>query len=72
MNVLLTCAGRRNYLVEFFQAELAGRGRVIACDTSATAPALAAADEGLIVPSMDDPGYYDAPWRSAWNIRFAC
>jgi carbamoyl-phosphate synthase large subunit len=60
MNILLTCAGRRNYLVEFFQNELAGRGRVFACDTSAAAPALAAADEGLIVPSMDDPGYYDA------------
>jgi carbamoyl-phosphate synthase large subunit len=60
MNILLTCAGRRNYLIEFFQHELAGRGRVIACDTSAAAPALAAADEGIIVPRMDDPGYFDA------------
>jgi carbamoyl-phosphate synthase large subunit len=60
MNVLLTCAGRRNYLNDFFQHELAGRGRVLACDTSAAAPALATADEGLIVPPMDDPGYFDA------------
>jgi carbamoyl-phosphate synthase large subunit len=60
MNVLLTCAGRRNYLIEFFQNELGGRGRVIACDTSVAAPALAAADEGIIVPAMDDPGYFDA------------
>jgi carbamoyl-phosphate synthase large subunit len=60
MNILLTCAGRRNYLIEFFQNELGGRGRVIACDTSVAAPALAAADEGIIVPTMDDPGYFDA------------
>jgi carbamoyl-phosphate synthase large subunit len=60
MNILLTCAGRRNYLIEFFQNELGGRGRVIACDASAAAPALAAADEGVIVPPMDDPGYFEA------------
>jgi carbamoyl-phosphate synthase large subunit len=60
MNILLTCAGRRNYLIEFFQAELGERGRVLACDSSVAAPALAAADEGLIVPPMDDPGYFDA------------
>jgi carbamoyl-phosphate synthase large subunit len=60
MNVLLTCAGRRNFLVEFFQSALAGRGRVVACDTSMAAPALSAADEGLLVPSMHDPGYFDA------------
>jgi carbamoyl-phosphate synthase large subunit len=60
MNVLLTCAGRRNYLIQFFQSELGGRGRVFACDTSSAAPALAVADEGIIVPSMDDPGYFDA------------
>ncbi len=60
MNILLTCAGRRNFLVEFFQSELAGRGRVVACDTSRSAPALSVADEGLIVPPMNDPGYFDA------------
>jgi carbamoyl-phosphate synthase large subunit len=60
MNILLTCAGRRNYLVAFFQSELAGRGRVIACDASIAAPALAVADEGIIVPPMSDAGYFDA------------
>jgi carbamoyl-phosphate synthase large subunit len=59
MNILLTCAGRRNYLIEFFQNELAGRGRVIACDTSVAAPALAVADEAIIVPLMNAPGYFD-------------
>jgi carbamoyl-phosphate synthase large subunit len=60
MNILLTCAGRRNYLVEFFQNELAGRGRVIACDADKMAPALAAADEAVVVPRMSDAGYFDA------------
>jgi carbamoyl-phosphate synthase large subunit len=60
MNILLTCAGRRNYLIEFFQNELGERGRVIACDTSAAAPALAAADEGIIVPAMNARDYCDA------------
>jgi carbamoyl-phosphate synthase large subunit len=60
MNILLTCAGRRNYLVEFFQSELDGHGRVLACDTSVAAPALEVADLGIIVPPMNDPGYFDA------------
>jgi carbamoyl-phosphate synthase large subunit len=72
MNILLTCAGRRNYLVEFFQNELAGRGRVFACDTSAAAPALAAADEGLIGPSRTIPATTMRSWQSAWSIGFAC
>lgn len=59
MNVLLTGAGRRNFLVHFFQEALGRRGRVIACDASATAPALAQADQKIIVPPMDHPDYCD-------------
>ena len=40
MNVLLTCAGRRTYLVTAFKAAVGGAGRVLACDASADAPAL--------------------------------
>lgn len=58
MNVLLTCAGRRNYLVQFFQGALAGRGQVIACDSSGSAPALREADQAFIVPRMDHPAYF--------------
>ena len=39
-NVLLTCAGRRNCLVKFFQEALGDRGLVFAADMSADAPAL--------------------------------
>ncbi len=58
-NVLLTCAGRRNYLVRYFQDALAGDGVVFAADASAAAPALAAADTALIVPRINDPHYID-------------
>jgi carbamoyl-phosphate synthase large subunit len=57
MNILLTCAGRRNYLVQFFQRALGRRGEVIACDSSGSAPALREADRRFIVPRMDHPEY---------------
>jgi carbamoyl-phosphate synthase large subunit len=60
MNVLLTCAGRRNYLVRFFREALRGRGQVLACDCSADAPALGEADQALVVPRLDAPDYFDA------------
>lgn len=59
MNVLLTCAGRRSYLVRFFKEALRGRGRVIACDCRDNAPALAEADRRFLVPPIDAPGYLD-------------
>jgi carbamoyl-phosphate synthase large subunit len=59
MNVLLTCAGRRNYLVEFFQQALGGRGQVLAADASPTAPALQQADQSFVVPLVDQPDYLD-------------
>jgi carbamoyl-phosphate synthase large subunit len=63
MNILLTCAGRRNYLVQFFKQALQARGQggeVIACDCSSSAPALADADRRLIVPPVEAPDYFDA------------
>ena len=59
MNVLLTCAGRRNYLVHFFQEALAGQGLVIAADASGDAPALHEADMAFVVPSVTDRSYFD-------------
>lgn len=60
MNVLLTCAGRRNYLVRFFQEALQGQGKVLACDAAPNAPAFADADEHFVVPPMDHPEYLAA------------
>ena len=59
MNVLLTCAGRRNYLVDYFKQAVGGRGRVLAADQSASAPALQAADEAYVVPGVFDPDYIE-------------
>ncbi len=60
MNVLLTCAGRRNDLVGFFRDALGTRGQVIACDSNSSAPALMEADQAIITPAVDRPGYFDA------------
>ncbi|WP_416137140.1 ATP-grasp domain-containing protein [Halomonas sp. HK25] len=52
MNILLTCAGRRNYLLAYFRQALGGHGRLLAGDCSADAPALGEADEGFILPPV--------------------
>ncbi len=59
MNVLLTCAGRRNYLVQCFRDVVGPEGRVLAADTCAHAPALRDADVAFILPPLGDPGYID-------------
>ena len=59
MNVLLTCAGRRSYLVRYFKEALHGRGQVIACDCSPGAPGLRDADRAIVLPRRDEPGYLD-------------
>ncbi|HDQ99116.1 MAG TPA: ATP-grasp domain-containing protein, partial [candidate division WOR-3 bacterium] len=56
-HVLLTCAGRRNYLIGQFRAALGGRGRVFATDCRADAAALAEADAGFVLPPADDEEY---------------
>ncbi len=60
MNILFTCAGRRNYLLQYFKEELRGSGLVIAADMQTTAAAMAAADKAIVVPPLDDDGYVDA------------
>jgi carbamoyl-phosphate synthase large subunit len=59
MNVLLTCAGRRNYLVEYFRTALQGQGQVYAADASADASALQVADRAFIVPPINHTHYFD-------------
>ena len=44
VNILFTCAGRRNYLINYFKEALQGNGLVIATDMQADAPALIDAD----------------------------
>ncbi|WP_225071397.1 ATP-grasp domain-containing protein [Desulfuromonas sp. CSMB_57] len=56
-NVLLTSAGRRNYLVQYFREALAGQGSVFAADASGAASAMQEADRGFVVPPVTDPFY---------------
>ena len=57
MNVLITCAGRRNYLVQYFRTALDRTGVVFAADASPYAPALYGADKSLLAPSVDAPDH---------------
>lgn len=59
-NVLLTCAGRRHYLVNYFRQALVGSGKVVGADVSLCAPALAICDVVMQVPSVSDDAYLDA------------
>jgi len=59
MNVLLTCAGRRNYMVRYFKEALNGRGEVYAADTNADAAALQDADGYFLVPPVSHEDYFD-------------
>lgn len=59
MNVLLSCAGRRNYLVRFFQEALNGRGKVLVTDASATAPVMAEGDLAFVMPRITASDYFD-------------
>jgi carbamoyl-phosphate synthase large subunit len=57
VNVLLSCVGRRGYLVRYFQEALAGTGKVVATNSSADTAGMAAADEAIVMPPVADPSY---------------
>src|SRR5690554_1630389 len=59
MNVLLTSAGRRNYLVSYFQDVLAGQGHVFAADADPNAAALQVADKAFVAPKFNDEKYFE-------------
>jgi len=59
MNILITCAGRRNYLVNYFKKALQGNGKVVATDAQLNAPALVDADVAIKVPSIYSEDYID-------------
>ena len=57
LNLLFTCAGRRNYLINYFKEAIKGQGKIFAADMSDTAPAMVDADVAIIVPSIYDINY---------------
>lgn len=56
-NILLSSAGRRTYLVEWFRGALGGRGLVHASNSDAAATSLAAADRGVVTPLIYSDEY---------------
>lgn len=59
-NILITCAGRRNYLINYFKKDLKGRGKVIASDTKKLATALVEADISVCVPDCYNENYIES------------
>ncbi|MGE0088158.1 MAG: ATP-grasp domain-containing protein [Bacteroidales bacterium] len=59
MNILFTCAGRRNYLIEYFKQALQGKGVVVAADMQLSAPAMAVADKAYLVPEVYADNYIE-------------
>lgn len=57
MNILFTCAGRRNYLINYFKEALKGGGKIFATDMQLTAPALIDADVAIQVPAIYSEDY---------------
>ena len=51
MNILFTCAGRRNYLLQYFRDALSGTGKIIGVDSDINATALQEVDVAREVPS---------------------
>lgn len=53
-NILLTSAGQRSYLVNYFKQALAGKGTVVCANLYPNTPAMIAADYAMVVP----PSYH--------------
>jgi carbamoyl-phosphate synthase large subunit len=60
MNVLLTCSGRRNYLVQFFKdAVVDKQGKVYAMNSTENATSMAVADKAIVSPPVYSDSYID-------------
>lgn len=57
MNILLTSAGRRTYLVKFFKQALNGKGKVFVSNSDSQSPAVQIADESITTPLIYDQDY---------------
>jgi len=59
VNILITSAGRRSYLVEYFKKALKGRGKVLVANSIANVPAALIAYKSYLVPYSWEIGYID-------------
>lgn len=72
MNVLVTCAGRRHYLVQYIKDFIGAAGTVVGTDMSPYAPALAACDKTYVSLAVTHPEYIEQLIQicKAENINF--
>jgi len=59
MNIMLTCVGRRNYLVEYFKDALSPDGKVIAVNSIENTSGMMAADIAVVSPPVNSKDYID-------------
>ena len=59
MNVLITSIGRRNYMVEYFREALAGKGKIVAVNSTANTPGMLAADKSYVAPPINSGKYLE-------------
>lgn len=59
MNILFTCAGRRNYLINYFKKAIGNNGFIFAADMQASAPALIDSDKAFVVPGIYQENYIE-------------
>jgi len=59
MNILFTCAGRRNYLINYFKDALGGNGKIFVVDMQLNAPSMIDADVAIQVPEIYDDNYIE-------------
>lgn len=57
MNILVTSAGRRGYIIRFFKEALQGQGKVYAGNSTAFSSAFAYADESVVTPLIYEQEY---------------
>lgn len=72
MNILFTCAGRRNYLINYFKQVLAGNGKIFATDMQLTAPALVDADVAIQVPAIYSSDYIPSLLKIVKDNKIDC
>lgn len=58
-NVLLSCSGRRNYIVDYFKSLLDGEGRVCAANNTCNVSSMVESDEAALMPSIYEDNYID-------------
>lgn len=56
-NILLTCVGRRSYIVDFFKAEVGSSGRIVGVNSIQNTAGMVRCDRAYVVPEASHPTY---------------